>query len=71
MDPDDFKILKFKVTQIFLRAKVMGWGRCEKGSWCLHGGPVYHNVPFMRLAGDITQEKGTKRRRWGRTGQKL
>lgn len=63
MDPDDFKILKFKVTQIFLRVKVMGRGRCEKGSWCLHAGHVYHDVPFIGLAGDITQEKGAKRRR--------
>lgn len=35
----------------------------------MRGGHAYQDFPFMGLVGDIPQEKGAKRRKWGRTGQ--
>lgn len=61
MGSDDFKILKFKVAQMFLRVKVMGRGRWEGRSWhlCREGMSITMSLSWD-LAVDITQEKGAK-----------
>lgn len=70
MGPDDFKILKFKVTQIFLRAKVMGRGRWEKVSWylCREGTSITMSLSWDWLETSL-RRKGAKKKRWGRAGQ--
>ena len=73
MGSDDFKILKFKVTQMFLIAKVMGRGWWEERSWhlCREGMPITMSLSWD-LAGDITQQKGANAVRCGsRTGQQI